>query len=83
MLGFWRPIPIGQLLLGCCSGICARQTLAFTQTKPECNEQATRQVQHVNGMKEAGEITCCTDIIMARQEPAGELACKRVRGPIE
>lgn len=28
-LGWWKFIPTGYWLLGCCSGLCARQTLAF------------------------------------------------------
>lgn len=38
------------------SGIRARQTLAFTQAKPECDERKTRQVLYVHsGMKEVRE----------------------------
>jgi hypothetical protein len=62
ILGSWRLIPTGQLILGCCSGLCARQTLAFTQWKPECTERKTRQVLCVNGRKGLERTILCPSI---------------------
>ena len=60
------------MLLGCCSGIHARQTLAFTQAKPECDERKTRQVLHVRGMKKARETGPCVGAV-----PAGRSLLER------